>query len=326
MNRMKPWRTKKMSQEAGRLTQICVWAPEYDEERVRQICNRVAEPTSRGQELRGVLSRQLELRRTTYATWRGFAWRAEIDYPCVGLWWCMKNIGGRVTGPDATHIELTPEEALDIQGRLNRSCERVLKAWIKTNKLHGCVRDHTGVDTYQYIPRDPSRPADAEFAANEAKIARSVVQDAIQSRKPPFNDPSIVEYEGHSGFPSFCQIAHRRQGDRVQFALIHMANEGTSPTNMFEILATHMRQCFYPDVDASQIDWFDVFPPGVYWSFLIVSAVSMQQANGIYSKPSWTGIDHDAWADWVAFIRDTIARGQKAHDLAKSSPHDEHTR
>jgi hypothetical protein len=42
--------------------------------------------------------------------------------------------------------------------------------------------------------------------------------------------------------------------------LIHMDHGGTSPTNMFAGLATYMRQRFYPDVDAGQIDWFYVVP------------------------------------------------------------------
>jgi len=39
MNRMKLWRIRKMSQEAGRQTQICVWAPEHDADLVRGSVN-----------------------------------------------------------------------------------------------------------------------------------------------------------------------------------------------------------------------------------------------------------------------------------------------
>jgi hypothetical protein len=45
---------------------------------------------------------------------------------------------------------------------------------------------------------------------------------------------------------------------------IHMKNGGTSPTNMFESLATHLRQRFYPNGDRGKIDWLDVFPADVY--------------------------------------------------------------
>jgi hypothetical protein len=172
---------------------------------------------------------------------------------------------------------------------------------------------------------DPDRPADeTAFAANEAKIAKSITEAARSSRKPPVKDPSVIEYEGNSGFPSFCQVAHRRQGDRVQFALIHMANGGTSPTNMFESLATYMRQRFYPDVDAGRIDWYDVVPAGVYHlrESTEIDPVTMQHANGIYSNPSWW---HKAAAavpeDWAAFISETITRGQTARRTAEAAPH-----
>jgi hypothetical protein len=105
---------------------------------------------------------------------------------------------------------------------------------------------------------------EAAFAANDAKIACCITEAARAYRKPAVDDPSVVEYEGISGFPSFCQLAHRRQRGRVQFALIHMANVGTSPANMFASLATYIRQQFYPDVDAGRIDWYDVMPAGVY--------------------------------------------------------------
>lgn len=330
MNRMRFWRAKKMSQEAGRLTQICVWAPEQDAELVRKICTRVAEPTARGQELRGSLIQQLDRRRTIYAKWSGFSWEAEFDYPFVGPWWYMRNIGGRVTGPGDTLIELSPEEAEELKDRLKRACSKEIESWVKQQKLTGCVRDNTGVITDDMVVKNllkdaPERPADeAAFAANEARIARSVTEAARRYRKPPLKDPSVVEYEGIGGFPSFCQVAHRRQGDRVQFALIHMANGGTSPTNMFEALATYMRQRFYPDVDASHIDWFDVFPPGLYrWTETVINAVTLQQANGIYSDPDWSAADISD--NWAAFINQTIARGQKARSIAEAAPHDENT-
>jgi hypothetical protein len=98
----------------------------------------------------------------------------------------------------------------------------------------------------------------------------------------------------------FCQIAHRRLGDRVQFALIHMAHGGTSPTNMFAILATYMRQQF--EVDAGRIDWYDVHPLSVYrLERTQILSVALQHANGIYSKPEW-GRGPAISEDWAAFI------------------------
>jgi hypothetical protein len=315
------WRSKKRSQEAGRLAQICVWAPETEAELARQLCTRVAEPTERGEKLRGSLFQQLHRRRTICYEWHGFTTRVEIDYPFVGRWWSLKNIGGRILGPLRTHVELSPDEAAALRERLNRCCQREVEAWLKENDLLDRVRDDTGVVTGDDATEDPNRPADeTAFAANEARIAREVLEAAWASRKPPMNHPSIVEFEGVHGFPSFCQIAHRKQDDRVQFALIHMNNGGTSPTNMFESLATHLRQRFYPKVDAGKIDWYDVQPAEVYtWRPLTILSVTMQHANGVYSDPAWHK-PNDFPEDWLAIITDIIVRGEAARKLVEDAP------
>lgn len=323
MNKMKLWRLRKRSHEAGRLTQICVWAPERAAELVRNICARVAEPTERGECLRGKLRPELERRRSIWREWHGFTSRVEIDYPFIGPWWFMKNIGGRVVGPSNTHIELSPTEADALMERLSRCCDREIEAWLDEQDLLHVVRDQTGVVTGREAPEDTNRPGDeTEFAANEARIAKSHTEAAIDSRKPPLDDPSIIQYEGVHGFPSFCQIVHRRHGGRVQFALIHMPNGGTSPTNMLESLATHLRQRFYPDVDAGCIDWFDVVPPDLYeYIGFTIHPVTMQYANGVYSDPSWLVPNADIAEDWRALIAEIIARGRPARTIAKAAPH-----
>ncbi|HEV2424018.1 MAG TPA: hypothetical protein VGZ29_04230 [Terriglobia bacterium] len=233
----------------------------------------------------------------------------------------MKNIGGRVVRPGDTHIELSPDEADALRERLSRSCQREIEAWLKEQDLTNAVRDSTGVVTGREAPEDPHRPADdSAFAENEARIARAHTEAARSSRKPPVDDPSVIQYEGNHGFPSFCQIVHRKQGERVQFALIHMPNGGTSPTNMFESLATHLRQRFYPKVDAGRIDWFDVVPPDLYqWMPFTITVVTMQHANGVYSDPSWYLAKDDE--DWRTLILDTITRGQPARHIAQAAPH-----
>ena len=325
MNRMKLWRVKKTSQEAGRQTQVCVWAPEQEAELVRDICTRVAEATSRGADLRRAMIPQVGRRRTIYATWRGTSLQVEVDYPLVGPWWSVRNIGGRIHGVDGTHVELTPDEAQHLKDRLRRACEAEVTSWLESHKLRHQVRDDTGVVADETLLGTtagpcPSRPQDeAAFAANEAKIARSVTETARTSRKPPVDDPSVIEYEGAFGFPSFCQIAHRRQGDRVQFALIHMANGGTSPTNMFSSLATYMRQRFYADVDAGRIDWYDVHPARVYGMMRTqILSVVMEHANGIYSRPEWSSGPATS-EDLCTFIEETIARSRAAHNTAEAT-------
>ena len=93
-----------------------------------------------------------------------------------------------------------------------------------------------------------------------------------------------------------------------------MNNGGTSPTNMFESLATHLRQRFYPRTDAGKMDWFDVHPAGVYQSQVrtTILSVQMQHANGIYSRPEWSSTEGSLAEDWRALINETIARGQAA--------------
>jgi hypothetical protein len=325
MNRMRLWRAKKMSQEAGRLLQICVWTPERSVALTREICSRVAEPNARGQQLRNALIKQTNRRRTVAYEWHGFSAQVEIDYPLVGPWWYMKSIGGRIMGPSETHIELTPEEADDVKDRLRRACQREVENWLWEHGLQHQVRDNTGVVTGNFAPSDPSRPPNEEaFAENEAAIAKAITEAAIQSRKPPVNDPSVIEYEGVNGFPSFCQIAHRRQSERVQFALIHMNNGGTSPTNIFESLATHLRQKFYPNVDAGKIDWFDVYPPDVYILMpFTVELVIMKHVNGVYSHPEWRSAKEIMTEDWLTIITDTIARSRavrtKAEEMAEKN-------
>jgi hypothetical protein len=98
---------------------------------------------------------------------------------------------------------------------LCRAADRELQAWAKEHKLIGQVRDHTGVVISPHKEENPAekdqspdRPVtDDEFAASEARIARAVLDAALAARKPPFKDPSVIEYESYSNFPSFCQIA-----------------------------------------------------------------------------------------------------------------------
>jgi hypothetical protein len=321
MNRMRLWRTKKMSQEAGRLAQICVWAPERAVALTRQICARLAEPNERGETLRNRLRKQLDRRRTIAYEWRGFSSQVEIDYPFVGPWWHLVNIGGRIIGPMNTHIELSPEEAEELKNRLSRCCDKEIEAWLQERKLQHQVRDNTGVVVGRFAPEDPNRPAsEASFTENEAAIAKAVTEAAFQSRKPPIDDPSIIEFEGVDGFPSFCQIAHRKQGGRVQFALIHMENSGSSPTNVFESLATFLRQRFYPHVDAGKIDWFDVYPADVYILIpLTIHSVTMKHANGVYSYPEWHSTQDTISEDWRTLITDIIARSRAVRQSAQEA-------
>jgi len=82
----------------------------------------------------------------------------------------------------------------------------------------------------------------------------------LQSRRHPTDDPTVVYYEGFHKIPSRCHVVHRRDGDRVLFALGHIQYGGTSPTNMIEELATEMWKRFYPKDRFDRIEWFDAWP------------------------------------------------------------------
>jgi hypothetical protein len=310
------WRKKKKT-ERGLLSQVCVWVSDFEEGICRRIFDRIGEQSQRGSELRMLLLNQLDRRRTIGAKWEGGALSLELDLPLVGPWWALRHIGGRILGPYNTHIELDPEEAKNLKTELNKVCHEVISAWLKDRKLSGTVRDTTGVHIGEGIKLDPKRPQDEdEFAKNEATIAQAVWKEALASKKPPVEDASIVEFKGFDGYPSYCQIAHRRHNGRVQFALIHMEHTGKRPTNMFEGLATLFGRQFYPDTDASLIDWFDVFPPGLYELFddVTISAVSMQQANGVYSDPTWSRVDPTMAADMRDFLLEPITRVKHLKD------------
>lgn len=163
------------------------------------------------------------------------------------------------------------------------------------------------------------------LAASEARIVRAVIEAGFNRRKPPFHDDSVVEYEGVSGYPSFCQIAHRKHGGRVQFALIHMRHGGTSPTNMIESLATHFRQHFYPKVDPGLIEWFDVVPPDIYdtppfHGKPTIHPVTLQHANGVYRHPQWDNGDNLP-QDWIDFVAGVIERSRNLRQHVEAALH-----
>ena len=112
---------------------------------------------------------------------------------------------------------------------------------------------------------------------------------------------------------------------RIQIALIHAEFGGASPTNMFEDLATHVRQKFYPEVAADKIEWYDVVPNGIYNHHkfssardgISINAVSMKHANGIYSSPTWAKFDGTTAPGWITLIEGVIARAHISRSYAE---------
>jgi hypothetical protein len=126
-----------------------------------------------------------------------------------------------------------------------------------------------------------------------------------------FSQRNTVEFQGLHGFPSTCQMTYRKVGDRTQFAIIHVPNCGTIPTAIFDGLATYFLRRFLPNEDAGAVDWFEVIPADVR---LIsdddaVAGVSMDQANGVYTNPTWRKISPPDDPDLWAFLSDSTRLG-----------------
>lgn len=252
------------------MTQLTTWVPSRSAEYLKGIFGRLADPSERGEDYRLVASFWSRRRRVVGERFPGTDFSAEVDLPYHGPHWFMRPAGGRVTGSYDTWIELTPGEAGEVSLLCKAAVSKALSDWLRERDLYGKLRDHVGValDPVFAQPGYPPgegqsviRPAtDTGFEENEAKIAREVEREALQSRIHPTDDPTVVYYEGFHGVPSRCHAVHRRIGDRVLFALGHIQHGGTSPTNMIEELMVEMWKRFYPKDRFERIEWFDARP------------------------------------------------------------------
>ena len=295
MSRMALWRAKKRYSEAGILTQVCVWAPERVADLVRQICERVAEPTARGESLRTVLAPQMNRRRTTVAKWFGDHSKFELDNP-TGQPWHRLPIGGRILGT-STKIELTPEQAEELRAELTRSVDSALATWIKAHGLMNVnLFDDTGVMSGADETKAEDRPkTNEEFARHEATIAAAVMREGATRRAASRRDENIFYFDGSFGYPSYCKIVHFKAKGRVKFAFVHVENGGTTPSNMFDKLATNARLSFYPDVPPDRFDWYDVALTSLEKPLIgFFYKVKLEHNNEVYSNPSWAPV---TWED-----------------------------
>jgi hypothetical protein len=315
VGRMREWR-EAQRRKAGGMTQLTVWVPARAAEYLKGIFARLADTGERGEDYRRVVNRWRSRRRVQAEIYNGAGLGAEIDLPYLGPFWHLRPAGGRIIGTAKTWIELTPDEANDVSILCRRSVTTALAKWLKERDLQGKKRDHTGValgrDFCQpdYQPDEDEsiiRPRDDDdFEKNEAAIAQEVERAALQSTRHPTEDPSVVYYPGFHGIPSRCHVVHRRDGNRVLFALGHIEHGGTSPTNMIENLAVWMHRRFYPDVQFDHITWFDAWPAhdSLTNKFHIQRVVFAD--SKIAADPMWVPA-RDVPADFVEEIRNTIS-------------------
>jgi hypothetical protein len=325
VGRMREWR-EAQRQKAGGMTQLTVWVPNRSAAFLREIFGRLADPGERGSDYRLVTSFWTGRRRAIRDRFPGFDFSAEIDLPFCGPHWHMRPAGGRITGSCETWIELTPNEADEVSHLCRDAVSSALCGWLRARDLHGKLRDHVGValDTDFAHPDYPAgegksviRPeTDAAFEENEAKIAREVEREALQSRRHPTDDPTVVYYEGFHKIPSRCHAVHRRVGDRILFALGHIQYGGTSPTNMIEELAVEMWKRFYPKDRFDSIEWYDAWPV----TYSLTDKFHMQRVvlagnKGDRNGPVWAAV-RDVPEDFIDEVRRVITPEAKTQTAA----------
>jgi hypothetical protein len=311
---MREWR-EAQRQKAGGMVQLTVWVPARAFAYLKIIFGRLADPSDRGEDYRLAASAWLYRRRVPAARFEGADFAAEIDMPRLGPPWHTRPAGGRVIDEIKTWIELTPDEADEIDRLCRKSVTNALARWLSNRDLAGKRHDHTGAALglefcapgYQSkFNESIIRPVDdAAFAANEAKIARDVDRAAQQSRRHSTDDPTIVEYEGIHRTPSRCHAVHRRVGDRILFALGYIEHGGTSPTNAIATLTEDMWKRFYPDDRFDRIEWYDCRSPGdsLTGQFQMRRVVFPDVKGG----PIWGPAD-DVPADFMAEVLRAISR------------------
>lgn len=263
LGRMTRWR-EAQRRRAGGMVEISTWVPSRAATFLKEIFGRLGDPGSRGDDYRALVAGWLDRRRVVGRRYDGVGCDAEIDRPFLGTGWYSRPAGGRVFDVEGTWIELTPDEANEVEEACKAAVSNALEKWLEAKGLKGRVIDKVGVAIGTYFPVKPGpndvllRPADDdEFERNEVEIAQAVKDAALKSRLHPTDDPTVVYYPGVGGLPSRCHAIHQKFGDRILFALVHIPNGGTSPTNMIKELTKRMHREFYPGLQMKDIDWFD---------------------------------------------------------------------
>lgn len=263
LGRMARWR-EAQRRRAGGMVEISTWVPLRTATFLKEIFGRLGDPGSRGDDYRALVAAWLYRKRVVGSRYDGVGCDAEIDRPTLGTGWYSRPAGGRVVGLEGTWIELSPDEADEVEQACKVAVSHTLEKWLEAKGLKGRVIDKVGVAIGPSFPvkSGPNdvvlRPADDdEFERNEVEIAQAVKDAALKSRLHPMDDPTVVYYPGVGGLPSRCHAIHQKFGDRVLFALVHIPNGGTSPTNMINELMKRMHRQFYPELKMKDIDWFD---------------------------------------------------------------------
>lgn len=116
-------------------------------------------------------------------------------------------------------------------------------------------------------------------------------------------------YRGFSGAQSKCRVIRWHSRDRIFIALSHIKWCGTSPTNVFEELATTIRAVYYHEVDPNSIEFFDHWPSEhslTRQEELIPVWLDWEGESKSYQNPEWQR-ELQAPAEFCQIVRDTVA-------------------
>jgi hypothetical protein len=228
---------------------------------IRKVIALLTEQSWRGERYRRIAQEWIHSRRAVRYIFQGVLLRAEVDDPCIG-YGNELPIGGRIISvDDSCWIELTPQQAKDVECTLKEVVGKTLTTWLRDHDLTGAHMDNTHVklDGRSWTPGHLM--TDDEFMESEARIATAAYK-ATRTKREVTDYPAHTEYyDGFHGFPSKCLTIPYWDGENAFVVFSHYYKYGgTSPTNMFEDLATMFRTKYFPEASPAEILWFDHWP------------------------------------------------------------------
>jgi len=135
------------------------------------------------------------------------------------------------------------------------------------------------------------------------------------ARIEPHDDPHhTFYYHGFGRAPSKCRLVRWETDVVVYVAFSHIMWGGTSPTNLFEELATAVRAAYYRDVDPDAIEFFDHWPAEhslTQREELIAVDLDWDGESKSYLNPKWRR-DLQAPSDFRQMVTDVVAKA-RAH-------------
>lgn len=307
------WRQDRKNNRAG-WKQITTWIERQDEELLKPLFNMLAGGSfddevdefqasityRNARHYRDQASRWTYRQRPVWYEFMGLSAHAEIDAPTAGDRIRQLPIGGRVhDGP--TRIELTPIQAEEVRIKCQKALENTLTQWIDDNKLENVIHDDTGVVVNPFYSDDTDtglnrhgnirRQDPRAFAENERHLLHSIMETIEASYKHRDNNPDIYYYQGYWS-PSRCFVVTEEKNGVLYVALGQVHNGGTSPTNVFEHIATELLERRFQKTAPENIVWLNCYRKW-FNDKIHISEVKMAiDHKRRYSNPSWLEVEY----------------------------------